>query len=177
MEQKQPRIKWTYDPETNELMGVADNGVRFKIVTRQNGTHSYCDHSVIEEDEKPIIHKVAGALGELDIQVHARECEGYLEKLEAKMVKPRKTTTKDFVAWLVDWNRMLRKASDTITGKEIKWLLVRDGYISGEDEVTGAVFKVEDGRLTIGLLDFGSEDRAKEICRAFVRALHATPKE
>ncbi len=84
MEQKQPRIKWTYDPETNELMGVADNGVRFKIVTRQNGTHSYCDHSVIEEDEKPIIHKVAGALGELDIQVHARECERYLEKLNHK---------------------------------------------------------------------------------------------
>lgn len=84
MEQKQPRIKWTYDPETNELMGVADNGVRFKIVTRQNGTHSYCDHSVIEEDEKPIIHKVAGSLGELDIQVHARECEGYLEELGHK---------------------------------------------------------------------------------------------
>lgn len=177
MEQKQPRIKWTYDPETNELMGVADNGVRFKIVTRQNGTHSYCDHSVIEEDEKPIIHKVAGSLGELDMQAHARECEGYLEKLEAKMVKPRMATTQDMVEWLVKWNKMLRKASDKITGKEIKWLLVEDGYISGEDEGTGAVFKVVDGRLTIGLLDFVREDRAKEICRTFVRALYATPKE
>ena len=177
MEKKQPRITWTYDPETNELMGVADNGVRFKIVTRQNGTHSYCDHSIIEEDEKPIIYKVAGALGELDMQAHARECEGYLERLEEKMAKPRKATTKDMVEWLVDWSNMLRKASDTITGKEIKWFLVRDGNISGEDEGTGALFRVEDGRLTICLLDAGGEDRAKEICRKFVRALYATPKE
>lgn len=86
MEQKQPRIKWTYDPETNELMGVADNGVRFKVVTLDNGTKSYCDHHSIkgDDEEPPIKYEVFSNLGCFDIALHARMCEEYLEKLDHK---------------------------------------------------------------------------------------------
>lgn len=85
MEQKQPRIKWTYTPGTNELMGVADNGVRFKVVTLDNSTKSYCDHSIKGDDEEPPIkHEVFSSLGCFDIPLHARRCEEYLEKLGHK---------------------------------------------------------------------------------------------
>lgn len=85
MEQKQPRIKWTYEPGKNTLMGVADNGVRFKVVTLDNGTKSYCDHSIKEDDEEPPIkHEVFSSLGCFDIPLHARRCEEYLERLGHK---------------------------------------------------------------------------------------------
>lgn len=82
MEQKQPRIKWTYEPGKDTLMGVADNGVRFKVVTLDNGTKSYCDHSIKDDDEEPPIkHEVFSSLGCFDIPLHARRCEEYLERL------------------------------------------------------------------------------------------------
>lgn len=85
MEQKQPRIKWTYEPGKNTLMGVADNGVRFKVVTLDNSTKSYCDHSIKGDDEEPPIkHEVFSSLGCFDIPLHARRCEEYLEKLGHK---------------------------------------------------------------------------------------------
>lgn len=85
MEQKQPRIKWIYEPGKNTLMGIADNGVRFKVVTLDNSTKSYCDHSVEgDEYELPIKHEVFSSLGGFDIPLHARRCEEYLEKLNHK---------------------------------------------------------------------------------------------